>query len=57
MCVLQMVQNAVVHLVYNQLKWVHTTPLLTELHRLPVVVHIKVKSLVLTCRANLLPLT
>lgn len=42
---LQMVQNAASHLVFNQPNQAHITPLL---HLLPVAVHMKFKSLMLT---------
>src|SRR4029434_4743525 len=42
---LQMVQNAAVCLVFNQPKRAHVTPLLIELHWLPVAARIKFKSL------------
>ena len=44
---LQMVQNAAAHLVFNQPKRAHVTPLFIELHWLPLAAHIKFKSLML----------
>src|SRR4029434_10212408 len=44
---LQMIQNAAARLVFNQPKRAHVTPLLIELHWLPVAAHIKFKSLIL----------
>src|SRR4029434_2902355 len=42
---LQMIQNAAARLVFNQPKRAHVTPLLIELHWLPVAARIKFKSL------------
>ena len=47
---LQMIQNAAVRLVFNQPKRAHVTPLLIELHWLPVAARIKFKSLMLAYR-------
>ena len=47
---LQMIQNAAARLVFNQPKRAHVTPLLTELHWLPVAARIKFKSLMLAYR-------
>uniref|UniRef100_A0A672ZLQ3 Reverse transcriptase domain-containing protein n=1 Tax=Sphaeramia orbicularis TaxID=375764 RepID=A0A672ZLQ3_9TELE len=47
---LQMVQNAAVRLVFNQPKRAHVTPLLIELHWLPIAARIKFKSLILAYR-------
>src|SRR4029434_1154668 len=47
---LQMVQNAAAHLAFNQPKSAHVTPLLIELHWLPVAARIKFKSLMLAYR-------
>ena len=47
---LQMIQNAAARLVFNQPKREHVTPLLIELHWLPVAAHIKFKSLMLAYR-------
>ena len=44
---LQMIQNAAARLVFNQPKRAHVTPLLIELHWLPVAACIKFKSLML----------
>ncbi len=44
---LQMIQNAAVRLVYNQPKRAHVTPLLIQLHWLPLAARIKFKSLTL----------
>ena len=44
---LQMIQNAAARLVFNQPKRAHVTPLLTELHWLPVAARIKFKSLMM----------
>ena len=46
----QMIQNAAAHLVFNQPKREHVTPLLIELHWLPVAAHIKFKSLMFAYR-------
>src|SRR4029434_9503416 len=47
---LQMIQNVAVRLVFNQPKRAHVTPLLIELHWLPVAARIKFKSLMLAYR-------
>ena len=47
---LQMIQNAMARLVFNQPKRAHVTPLLIELHWLPVAARIKFKSLMLAYR-------
>ena len=47
---LQMIQHAAAHLVFNQPKRAHVTPLLIELHWLPVGARIKFKSLMLAYR-------
>src|SRR4029434_2734174 len=47
---LQMIQNAAARLVLNQTKRAHVTPLLIELHWLPVAARIKFKSLMLAYR-------
>src|SRR4029434_7485255 len=47
---LQMIQNAAVRVVFNQPKRAHVTPLLIELHWLPVAACIKFKSLMLAYR-------
>ena len=47
---LQIMQNAAARLVFNQQKRAHVTPLLTELHWLPVAARIKFKSLMLAYR-------
>src|SRR4029434_2458243 len=47
---LQMIQNAAARLVFNQPKRAHVTPLLIELHWLPVAARIKLKSLILAYR-------
>ncbi|KAJ8384479.1 hypothetical protein AAFF_G00205000 [Aldrovandia affinis] len=44
---LQLVQNAAAHLVFNQPKFTHVTPLLSSLHWLPIAARIRFKSLVL----------
>ena len=44
---LQMIHNATARLVFNQLKRAHVTPLLIDLHWLPVAARIKFKSLML----------
>src|SRR4029434_8684229 len=46
----QMIQNAGARLVFNQPKRAHVTPLLIELHWLPVAARIKFKSLMLAYR-------
>src|SRR4029434_1334102 len=45
-----MIQNAAARLVFNQPKRAHVTPLLIELHWLPVAARIKFKSLMLAHR-------
>ena len=45
-----MIQNAAARLVFNQPKRAHVTPLLIELHWLPVAARIKFKSLMLAYR-------
>ena len=47
---LQMIHNATARLVFNQLKRAHVTPLLLELHWLPVAACIKFKLLMLAYR-------
>ncbi|XP_057177924.1 uncharacterized protein LOC130546583 [Triplophysa rosa] len=47
---LQMIQKAAAHLVFNQPKRTHVTPLLISLHWLPVAARIKFKSLTLVFR-------
>src|SRR4029434_5782268 len=47
---LQMIQHAAAHLVFNQPKRAHVTPLLIELHWLSVDARIKFKSLMLAYR-------
>src|SRR4029434_4143761 len=47
---LQMIQNAAARLVSNQPKRAHVTPLLIDLHWLPVAARIKFKSLMLAYR-------
>src|SRR4029434_10404852 len=44
---LQMIQNTAARLVFNQPKRAHVTPLLIELHWLPVAARIKFKSFIL----------
>ena len=44
---LQFIQNAAARLIFNVPKYTHTTPLLTDLHWLPVIARIKFNSLVL----------
>ena len=48
---LQLNQNAVARLIFNVHRYTHTTPLLTDLHWLPVVAHIKFKTSVLAYQA------
>ena len=43
---LQLIQNAAAHLIFNVPRYTHTTPLLTDLHWLPVMARIKFKTLV-----------
>ena len=45
-----MIQNAAARLVFNQPKRAHVTPLLIDLHWLPVAARIKFKSLMLAYR-------
>ncbi|XP_053506437.1 uncharacterized protein LOC128623388 [Ictalurus furcatus] len=45
---LQMIQNAAAHLVFNQPKRTHVTPVFISLHWLPVAARIKFKALMLT---------
>jgi len=45
-----MIQNTAAHLVFNQQKRAHVTPLLIDLHWLPVAARIKFKSLMLAYR-------
>ncbi len=47
----QFIQNAAARLVFDLLKFTHTTPLLHALHRLPMAARIPFKTLVLACRA------
>src|SRR4029434_1932846 len=47
---LQMIQNAAARLVFNQQKRAHVTPLLIDLHWLPVAARVKFKSLMLAYR-------
>src|SRR4029434_10170286 len=47
---LQMIQNVATCLVFNKPKRAHVTPLLIELHWLPVAARIKFKSLMLAYR-------
>ena len=48
---LQLIQNAAARLIFNVPRYTHTTPLLTDLHWLPVIAHIKFKTLVLVYQA------
>ena len=48
---LQLIQNAAAHLIFNVPKYTHTTPLLKDLHWLPVIARIKFKTLVLAYQA------
>ena len=48
---LQLIQNAAACLIFNILRYTHTTPLLTDLHWLPVMARIKFKTLVLAYQA------
>ena len=48
---LQLIQNAAARLIFNAPKYTHTTRLLTDLHWLPVIAHIKFKTLVLAYQA------
>lgn len=41
---MQSVQNVADHLIFNHLKRSHITPLLMELHELPVAAHVQVTS-------------
>src|SRR4029434_7528627 len=49
---LEMIQHAVAHLVFNQPKRAHVTPLLIALHWLPVAARIKFKSLMLAATGS-----
>ena len=44
---LHLIQNAAARLIFNVPRYTHTTPLLTDLHWLPVIARIKFKTLVL----------
>ena len=46
---LQMIQNAAARLVFSVPRYSHVTPLLSDLHWLPVIARIKRKRLVLWC--------
>ena len=48
---LQLIQNAAARLIFNVPKYTHTTPLLKDPHWLPVMAHIKFKTLVLAYQA------
>ena len=48
---LQLIQNAAARLIFNVPRYTHTTPLLTDLHWLPVIARIKFKTLVLAYQA------
>ena len=48
---LQLIQNAAARLFFNVPRYTHVTPLLTDLHWLPVIAHIKFKTLVLAYQA------
>ena len=48
---LQLIQNAAARLIFNVPRYTHTTPLLTDLHWLPVMACIKFKTLVLAYQA------
>ena len=48
---LQLIQNAVAGLIFNVPRYTHTTPLLTDLHWLPVIARIKFKTSVLAYQA------
>ena len=48
---LQLIQNAAARLIFNVPKYAYTTPLLTDLHWLPVIAHMKFKTLVLAYHA------
>ena len=45
---LQLIQNAPTGLIFNVPRYTHATPLLTDLHWLPVIAFIKLKTLVLS---------
>ena len=49
---LQRIQNAAAHVVFNQPKQAHVTPLFVSLHWLPVVACIKFKALMLAFKAT-----
>ncbi|KAI4872700.1 hypothetical protein NFI96_007520 [Prochilodus magdalenae] len=49
---LQLVQNAAARLIFNLPKFTHVTPLLRSLHWLPVVAHIRFKTLMLAYKAK-----
>ncbi|KAI4904369.1 hypothetical protein NFI96_007938, partial [Prochilodus magdalenae] len=49
---LQLVQNAAACLIFNLPKFTHVTPLLRSLHWLPVVAHIRFKTLMLAYKAK-----
>ncbi len=49
---LQMIQNAVARLVFNEPKRAHVTPLFVSLHWLPVAAHIQFKTLMLVYRTT-----
>ncbi|KAI4897115.1 hypothetical protein NFI96_004734 [Prochilodus magdalenae] len=49
---LQLVQNAAARLIFNLPKFTHVTPLLCSLHWLPVVAHIRFKTLMLAYKAK-----
>ena len=48
---LQLIQNAAARLIFNVPRYTHTTPLLTNLHWLPVIACIKFKTLALAYQA------
>ena len=48
---LQMIQNTAARLVFNQPKFSHVTPLLRDLHWLPISARIKFKTMILAYRA------
>ena len=50
---LQMVQNCAARLVFNKRKFEHVTPLLIDLHWLPIKQRIMFKILVTTCRRSM----
>ena len=47
----QLIQNSAARLIFNVPRYTHTTPLLTDLHWLPVIACIKFKTLVLAYQA------